>query len=52
LRALKIPAGKNIIEFKFEPKVVETGSKIALLSSILIGILMFGALFYSIKGRK
>ncbi|MDZ4146740.1 MAG: hypothetical protein U1C58_00505 [Flavobacteriaceae bacterium] len=52
LRALKIPAGKNIIEFKFEPQVVETGGKIALLSSILIGILMFGALFYFIKGRR
>lgn len=34
LRALKIPSGKHAIEFKFEPQVVKTGSRIALISSI------------------
>lgn len=42
LRAMQIPAGKNIIEFKFEPQVVETGGKIALWSSILIVLLSIG----------
>lgn len=34
LRALKTPSGKHAIEFKFEPQVVKTGSRIALISSI------------------
>ncbi len=42
LRAMQIPAGKNIIEFRFEPQVVETGGKIALWSSILIVLLGIG----------
>lgn len=52
LRAMSIPAGKNIIEFKFEPQIIEKGSKIALLSTIVIGILIFGALFFAIKRGK
>lgn len=52
LRAMPIPAGKNIIEFKFEPQIIEKGSKIALLSTIVIGILIFGALFFAIKRGK
>ena len=44
LRGMKIPAGKHKIEFKFEPKVYETGEKIALLGSVLlIGFIGLGA---------
>lgn len=52
LRALEIPAGTHTIEFKFEPKVVETGSKIALGSSALFGILVLLAGFFQFKKSK
>ncbi|WP_299781123.1 YfhO family protein [uncultured Formosa sp.] len=49
LRGLDIPAGKHIIEFKFEPKVIKKGSNIALASSIVLGILMLIGLFFGFK---
>ncbi|MBE9490508.1 MAG: YfhO family protein, partial [Bacteroidetes bacterium] len=42
LRGMQIPIGNHIIEFKFEPQVIKTGSTIALASSILIGFLLIG----------
>ena len=52
LRGLQIPKGKHTVEFKFEPKVIETGSKIALASSVILFILIIGGLFYQFKNRK
>ncbi len=52
LRALEIPKGNHIIEFKFEPEVVETGSKVALASSVAFGILLLLGLFYEFKRLK
>jgi len=46
LRAMKIPEGNHTIEFKFEPQVVETGSKITLGSSILFALIFVGGLVY------
>lgn len=40
LRAMLVPAGQHTIEFKFEPEVVQKGSKIAMMSSLLIGLLI------------
>jgi hypothetical protein len=51
LRALEVPKGKHNIEFKFEPDVVETGSKVALASSVVFGILLLLGVFYEIKQR-
>lgn len=52
LRGMQIPAGKHSIEFKFDPDVVKTGSKIALASSVLLGLLLLSGLFYEFKTKK
>lgn len=49
LRAMRIPAGKHKIEWKFEPKSVDTGNTIALISSILVILLLVGIIFLLIK---
>ncbi len=51
LRGMPVPAGNHTIEFKFDPDVVKTGSKITLASSILLGILLLGGLFYEFKKK-
>ena len=52
LRGMQIPAGNHAIEFKFEPQVIKTGSTIALGSSILLGLLLIGGLFYKFKNKQ
>ena len=54
LRAIQVPSGNNKIEFKFEPKVIKTGSTIALTSSLLFVLVLLGSLFYSYNksGKK
>lgn len=53
LRGLKIPEGKHSIEFKFEPKAVQTGQQISLVSSILLyGGLVLVLLFNIFKRPK
>ena len=49
LRAMKVPAGKHTIEFKFEPQVVKTGGTIALASSIGMVFLIVGGLYFERK---
>jgi uncharacterized membrane protein YfhO len=53
LRALKLPAGKHEVEFRFEPSVIARGESIAYASSIaLYGglVLILGMLF--VQNRK
>lgn len=52
LRGIKVPAGNHSIEFKFQPKVVETGSQIAMFSNILLGLIILGGIGYSFRPRK
>ncbi|HSN47782.1 MAG TPA: YfhO family protein, partial [Flavobacterium sp.] len=51
LRGLQIPAGKHVIEFKFEPQVVQTGSMITLFSSLGMLLLLIGGIYYENKKR-
>jgi hypothetical protein len=51
LRGMEIPSGEHIIEFKFEPDVIQTGSTIALAGSILVGLLILGGLYYEFKNK-
>ena len=52
LRAMNVPAGKHSITFKFEPGVVETGSTIALVGTVLFGLILLGGIGYEYKKRK
>ncbi|MGO4772011.1 YfhO family protein [Flavobacterium sp. W22_SRS_FK3] len=52
LRAMEVPAGKHIIEFKFEPQVVKTGSIITLTSSIGMLLLLIGGIYFEKFYRK
>ena len=47
LRGMKVPEGNHQIEFKFEPEVVATGSKISLGSSIALGLIIIGGVVFS-----
>jgi hypothetical protein len=52
LRAMVIPEGEHQIEFKFEPEIVETGSKIVLASSVLMLILLAGGIYIGIRKKE
>ena len=52
LRGLEIPKGKHTVVFKFEPQVVKIGSRISLISSILLLLLILGALYYMFKQKN
>jgi len=49
LRAMVIPKGKHTVEFKFEPKVIQQGGTISLIS---YGLLILIALGWYVKFRK
>jgi hypothetical protein len=52
LRAMNIPRGRHTVEFRFEPKVIDIGSKITLASSILMIILFIGGGLFSIYSLR
>lgn len=52
LRALRVPAGKHTIKFRFEPVSVDAGKKIDLVSSLLLVGLIAGAIFVESKRKK
>jgi hypothetical protein len=52
LRALRLPAGNHKIDFVFHPQKFYTGNTIAGISSILLYILLIGALVVGFRSRK
>ncbi|TAL62890.1 MAG: hypothetical protein EPN85_01535 [Bacteroidetes bacterium] len=52
LRAMRVPAGKHKIEYKFEPTIIATGEKISTASMILLFLLCGGAAFIELKKGK
>lgn len=52
LRAMIVPAGNHVIEFKFEPQIYKTGEKISLASSILLVLLAIGGIGLMIKKKS
>jgi uncharacterized membrane protein YfhO len=52
LRAMRIPAGKHQIEWKFEPEVVATGSKLTLAGSALLIFFFLGVVYKEFKSAK
>ena len=51
LRGLQIPSGNHVIEFKFEPHVIETGSTITMLSSVTLLLLLISGLFFEFRKK-
>jgi len=51
LRAIEIPKGNHIVEFRFSPKVVKIGSTLSLASSLLLFFLIVGGVFYYKKSK-
>ena len=52
LRGIEILKGKHTIEFKFEPKVVKTGSTIALFSFIIMVLVIIAGVYFNERNKK
>jgi len=52
LRAMKVPAGKHNIEFKFEPSTYYTGEKVSLAGSVLLLLTVISGIFFHYKKEK
>lgn len=50
LRAMRVPAGKHTVVFKFEPAVYKTGESVSFAMSALLLLTVAGALY--LDGRK
>jgi xanthosine utilization system XapX-like protein len=52
LRAMKIPAGKHVVEFRFEPSSYFVGKTVSLISSVLVLLLLIGVGYWTLKGKE
>jgi hypothetical protein len=51
LRGMIVPAGKHLVEFKFEPRAYNIGEKVSFASSLLVILLVLGFIGFEIKKR-
>ena len=49
LRAMQVPAGAHTIEFKFEPKSYAVGNGVSLAASVLLVLVLVGAVVYLLR---
>jgi uncharacterized membrane protein YfhO len=52
LRALVLPAGEHVVEFKFHPASYYTGNKVSFASSLLLLLAIAGYAFSEYRKRK
>jgi hypothetical protein len=52
LRAIEVPAGDHVIEFKFEPEAYVVGNKITTASSWIVLLALLGSLGWSVFGGE
>jgi hypothetical protein len=52
LRGMAVPAGKHTIEFRFEPKSFATGNTISTWSSLIVYLLLIGAIIIEFRKKK
>ncbi|MBI1286940.1 MAG: hypothetical protein GC178_05115 [Flavobacteriales bacterium] len=52
LRSMIVPAGKHVVEFKFEPRIYYTGEKISLAGSILMVLFVIGGVVLDARSKK
>jgi ABC-type multidrug transport system fused ATPase/permease subunit len=52
LRAVQVPAGKHVVEFKFEPAAYYTGNKITMISSWLMLVALLGSVVWSVRKEE
>jgi hypothetical protein len=52
LRTMKIPSGKHVIEFRFEPSSYSIGKTVSLISSALLLLLLIGGVYWTYFRKK
>ncbi|MEX0986977.1 MAG: YfhO family protein [Bacteroidales bacterium] len=52
LRGLLVPAGEHEIVFEFRPNTYYTGEKVSLAGSLVLLLLLAGAIFLELRNRK
>jgi hypothetical protein len=52
LRAMRIPSGNHVIEFRFHPSSYYVGEKISLASSLILILLLVGTAWFELKKKK
>jgi hypothetical protein len=52
LRAMRVPAGKHVIEFKFEPRKFFLGEKISMISGIILFLGLIISLYLAYRRKQ